>query len=76
MVDVNKIKEFYLEDYQEMLFPMETCRFIIEKSPDLLSNFIKDIETPLSRSIVFCRKRVCVHQKQSSIFDVQKNLIQ
>jgi hypothetical protein len=73
MVDVNKIKEFYLEDYQEMLFPMETCRFIIEKSPDLLSNFIKDIEDASKPEYCFLpQESVCASKAKQHIRRTKK----
>ncbi|PMG98321.1 antiviral reverse transcriptase Drt5 [Vibrio lentus] len=73
MVDVNKVKEFYLEDYQEMLFPMETCRFLIDKSPDLISDFIKKIED--TSKIDFCflpQESVCASKAKQHIRRTKK----
>lgn len=73
MVDVNKVKEFYLEDYQEMLFPMETCRFIIDKSPELISQFIKDIED--NSKVEYCflaQESVCASKAKQHIRRTKK----
>lgn len=73
MVDVNKVKEFYLEDYQEMLFPMETCRFIIEQSPDLLSDFIKAIEDTSKPEYCFLpQESVCASKAKQHIRRTKK----
>ena len=73
MVDVNKVKEFYLEDYKEMLFPMETCRFIIEQSPELLSNFIKNIEDTSKPEYCFLpQESVCASKAKQHIRRTKK----
>ncbi len=42
MIDHNKVKEFYLWDYEGTLFPMETCRVLIEKhSEEIASHILK-----------------------------------
>ncbi|WP_207220435.1 hypothetical protein [Vibrio alginolyticus] len=53
MVDISKVKEFYLADYNEMLFPMETCRYLVENAPTLISEFINNIQDPQKSEYCF-----------------------
>lgn len=43
MSNFQKVKDFYLWDYEGTLFPMETCKVIIENSSEALSSYIEKI---------------------------------
>lgn len=48
-----KVKEFYLEDYEATLFPMETCRLLVERSNESLSSYIEKIANPKEKDFCF-----------------------
>lgn len=48
-----KVKEFYLEDYEATLFPMETCRLLVERSNESLSSYIEKISNPKEKDFCF-----------------------
>lgn len=63
MANTTKIKEFYLWDFEGTLFPMETCRLLIEHRADALDEYIKKIVDPaqtqhsfLSQETVYANK--------------------
>lgn len=43
MIDHNKVKEFYLWDFEGTLFPMETCKVLIENHSDEIASYILKI---------------------------------
>lgn len=53
MANHQKVKEFYLWDYEGTLFPMETCRLLVENSSDLLSAYISKIADPEEKDFSF-----------------------
>lgn len=53
MANHQKVKDFYLWDYGGTLFPMETCRLLVENSSDLLSNYISKIANPKEKDFSF-----------------------
>ena len=57
------VRDFYLGDFEGTLFPMETCKFLIEHSAQEISDFIAKISDPneknhffLSQETVFAAK--------------------
>jgi hypothetical protein len=53
MADDQKAKEFYLWDYDGTLFPMETCRVLIENSSEEISSYIKRIGSDKEKEYCF-----------------------
>lgn len=53
MANHQKVKDFYLWDYEGTLFPMETCRLLVENSSDLLSNYISKIANSNEKDFSF-----------------------
>ena len=53
MTNHQKVKDFYLWDYEGTLFPMETCRLLVENSSNLLSNYISKIANPKEKDYSF-----------------------
>jgi hypothetical protein len=53
MANHNKVKDFYLWDYEGTLFPMETCRILVENSSDSLSSYIGKIANPKEKDFSF-----------------------
>lgn len=53
MANHQKVKDFYLWDYEGTLFPMETCRLLFENSSDLLSNYVSKIADPKEKEFSF-----------------------
>lgn len=43
MSNHKKVKDFYLWDYERTLFPMETCKILVENSSEALSSYIGKI---------------------------------
>ncbi|MCP4975237.1 MAG: RNA-directed DNA polymerase [Maribacter sp.] len=53
MANHQKVKDFYLWDYEGTLFPMETCRLLVENNSDTLSNYISKIASPKEKDFSF-----------------------
>jgi len=53
MSNHQKVKEFYCWDYEGTLFPMETCRLLVENNGDSLSNYISKIANPKEKDFSF-----------------------
>ena len=53
MTDHEKVKEFYLTDYEGTLFPMETCRVVIDKATKEISEYISKIANPENKEHSF-----------------------
>jgi len=53
MANHQKVKEFYLWDYEGTLFPMETCRLLVENNGDSLANYISKIADPQEKDFSF-----------------------
>lgn len=43
MADNKNVKEFYIWDYEKTLFPMETCRLLIEAENNSISEYISKV---------------------------------
>ncbi|WP_187984743.1 RNA-directed DNA polymerase [Vibrio metschnikovii] len=63
MANTKKIKEFYLWDFEGTLFPMDTCRLLIEHKAEALDEYINKISDPtqsqysfLSQETVYANK--------------------
>lgn len=46
MTNHTKVKDFYLWDYDGTLFPMDTCKVLVENSSDSISEYISKIANP------------------------------
>lgn len=53
MANPSKVKEFYLWDYESTLFPMETCKLLVEKHSEELSAYITKIANPKDKELSF-----------------------
>lgn len=53
MTNHNKIKDFYLWDYEGTIFPMETCRVLVENNAAELSAHISKISNPNEKDYSF-----------------------
>ena len=53
MANSEKVKDFYLWDYDNTLFPMETCRLLIERNHSELSKYIVNISDNSKKDYVF-----------------------
>jgi len=53
MTNHQKVKDFYLWDYEGTLFPMETCRVLIENNNEDISSFIEKIANPSEKDYCF-----------------------
>ena len=53
MANSEKVKDFYLWDYDNTLFPMETCRLLIERNHAELAKYIVNISDSSKKDYVF-----------------------
>ncbi len=53
MANHHKVKDFYLWDYEGTLFPMETCRLLIENNSESISKYISKIANPKEKDFSF-----------------------
>lgn len=53
MTNHSKVREFYLGDYDGTLFPMETCRLMIDKAAKEISEYIGSIANPKLKDFCF-----------------------
>lgn len=53
MTNHNKVKEFYLWDYEGTLFPMDTCKLLVEKNSEAISTYIGRIANPKDKETSF-----------------------
>ena len=64
MTNHSKAKAFYLGDYEWTLFPMETCRFVIDKGSKEISKYIEEIANP--------KLKDCCFLPQETVFAAKK----
>lgn len=65
MTNHSKIREYYLADIEETLFPMETCRFIVENAGEEISKYIESIKDPELRDFCFLPQETVYAAKTS-----------
>jgi len=53
MTDHKKVKDFYLWDYNGTLFPMDTCKVLIENHNEEISSYINNISNPKEKGFCF-----------------------
>lgn len=59
------MKEYYLADFEETLFPMQTCKFIIENAGKEISKYIESIANPDSKDFSFLPQETVYAAKTS-----------
>ena len=53
MANPSKVKEFYLWDYEGTLFPMDTCKLLVEKHSEAIAAYIAKIANPKDKEVSF-----------------------
>ncbi|MGF1775894.1 antiviral reverse transcriptase Drt5 [Vibrio nomapromontoriensis] len=53
-----RVISFYLDDFEKALFPLETCKFMIENSYDLLDKYVQKIADDTSLKCCFLPQQV------------------
>lgn len=48
-----KVKDFYLEDYEGTIFPMETCKFMVENASKELTDYIVKVANDREKAYCF-----------------------
>lgn len=63
MSSKDKVLEFYNSDFEGTLFPLETCKFIIENAYDELDVYLNKVENPQDKEYCFLPQQVVYASK-------------